>query len=471
MPPILFPTTTAPGQNTQESGGRLVNAYAETLGEGAPAQNVIRRAPGLRVFANTGQTGFRGMIYSAPNVYAAFEEVLYKIDGAGTATGVATLTGTEWVSFFRNNKTPTPDNFAVTENGVFTFTDSSVTELVDSDLPQPNSGTFIDGYGFFSIADGRCFSTGLNATTVASTDYIRAEAKPDGLTRAIAYDRELFLCGPNNIEVWSNTGNATGFPFSRTTVIWRGLIGPQAIAGFEDGFGAALIWVSDDKRVHRLNGYTTTPVSPPDLDRQLAAVEDTTTIVASVYVVGGHPCWCVRAPGLAWVYDLALNRWHERRSYNETGWRTARNCIFAFGKWLIGEAGTGRILEITDAVFDEAGEPLVWEVESIAMGAFPARLRIPRADFNFVQGVGVESGDGYEEIDPKVEISWTDDRGASYSVPLTRDLGRQQVVDGRISVNRAGLTGVHGRRWKLRVSAPVYVGLLGGDMVTEARPR
>ena len=29
MPPIIFPTTTAPSINPAENGGRLINAYAE----------------------------------------------------------------------------------------------------------------------------------------------------------------------------------------------------------------------------------------------------------------------------------------------------------------------------------------------------------------------------------------------------------------------------------------------------------
>ena len=39
--------------------------------------------------------------------------------------------------------------------------------------------------------------------------------------------------GLGTIEVWQNTGNPVGFPFSRVTVIPRGLAGPSAVAGFE----------------------------------------------------------------------------------------------------------------------------------------------------------------------------------------------------------------------------------------------
>lgn len=470
MPPILFPPTTAPGKNTQESGGRLINAYAEKLGDGAPASDVFRRAPGLSIFsAATTETGYRGSILVDETYFVAYEDALVKTDAAGARTSVGALSGSGPVYFARNNKTPTPDITMVTEVGWFSTDGTSVTEITDIDLPQPIGLTFLDGYFFLPISDGRCFSSGINATTIASTDYIRAEAKPDGLIRAVAFDLDLFLCGPTTIEVWSNTGNATGFPFSRATVIWRGLITAKAIAGFEDGFGGALLWVGDDCRVHQLSGYEAPAVSSPDLDRLLNGVADKATIEAFAFVVGGHPCWAVKAPGFCWVYDLITRRWHERESYLASTWRALGNSTFAFGKWLVGDAETGNILEITEDAYDEAGSPLVWSVESIAMGAFPTGLRVSRADFNFVSGVGSNQGAEANEIHPQVEVSWSDTRGASWSTPLLRSLGAEAETTDHITVNRVGMTDVHGRRWRLRSADPVYIGLLGGDMTVNAR--
>ena len=69
----------------------------------------------------------------------------------------------------------------VSENGAFVVTTGSVADLGDPDLPQPNAVCFMDGYFFFSIADGRCFASGLNATTIDATHFATAEGKPDSL--------------------------------------------------------------------------------------------------------------------------------------------------------------------------------------------------------------------------------------------------------------------------------------------------
>lgn len=469
MTKILFPSSTSPGVNAQEGGGRLINAYAEKLGPTGPGSFVIRRAPGLRTFAGSGESGVRGLTVVDPYLFVAYSNKLVRFDSTGVGTTVGTLNGSDWVSFARNNKTPTPDRVVVTEDAVYTYDDTSVTEFVDGDLPQPNSVCFIDGFFFYTIADGRCFASAINGTAVSGLDYIRAEAKPDGLLRGIAFDRELYLCGPSNIEILANTGNATGFPFSRTTVIWRGLAGRKAIAGFEDGFAAALLWVSDDNGVHQLAGYGTQKVSPPELDRLIEATTNKDLLEASVYVVGGHPCWRITGPGFTWVYDLSTKDWHERHSYLDNSWRAGANSVQAFGKWLTGDRLSGSILEITESASREAGEPLIWDIVSGDMGDFPSRFAVPQAQFYFVTGTGVANGEDPIERQPQVAISWSDDGGVNWTTPVLREIGPQQVTKTRVVVNRCGMTSVRGRRWRLTVADPVYVGLLGGDMTIQGR--
>ncbi len=464
MAKILFPQSTSPGVDSQESGGRLVNAYSEPLGQGAGNSFVIRRGPGLLQFAGSGESGIRGLMFGDPYVYAAFSNRLMRFDSEGVATTVGTLNGSDWVCFAQNNRTPTPDRVVVTEDSVYVVTETSVIELVDGDLPQPGSVTFLDGYFFFTIADGRCFASGINDTTVNGNDYTRAEAKTGGLIRGVAFGRELYLCGPNCIEVWANTGNATGFPLSRAAVISRGLAGRKAIAGFEDGFSAALLWVSDDNAVHQLSGYSTVKVSTPELDRLIEGTANKDQLEASVFVVAGHPCWRITGPNFTWVYDLITKCWHERASYLSPIWRIGGNSIRAFGKWLTGDRLSGNILEITEAVYREAGQPLVWQVESFAMGDFPARFKVPRAEFNFVRGTGIANGEDPIERQPQVAISWTDDGGDTYTTPLLRELGAQQIQKYPVAVNGCGTTNTIGRRWRLAVADPVYVGLISADM-------
>lgn len=676
MAKILFPSSTAPGKDAIEGGGRLVNAYAETLPEGAPAPYVIRRPPGLSIFGTTAQTGFRSIWYDGQSyVYAAVGTKLFYFGADGTATEIAALTASSltfltssvstsdlttytysavaigtahfnrhivvgilfdatddyppasvtiggvsatlvkgqsslaalyiakvptgttadivvtyataavrsaigvwrldglasatphatggasssaggplgvsiampaqgvalaiavastntavfgWLSatqdfstaveaarissgasatggvsasvqqmgvsvgaagptvtvaaaswapaaadsegvitFAKNNKTPTADQVLVTPSlGAFTFTTSALSVL-DVNSEVPNSVCFGEGYFFFTTPAGLCYASGLNATTVSSLDVIRTEAKAEALVRGIFFNGELYLFGLTHTEVWGSGGNPndTGFPLNRVTVMWRGLVAPLAVCGFEDGFHPVLVWVADDYSVRMADGYSPVSISPPDLDRAIEACSTKSAIRCAVYHIDGHACIAIDLAGEAtWVYDLDEQLWHERRSHDHDHWRFTGNTVRAFGKWIGGDHHSGNLLYIDDTTYEEDGDPIEFMVESISMESFPTRLQIPRADFNFVSGVGDPT-----TPDPEVKIQWSDDGGHRWSDPVTRKLGEAGRYLTQVRVNRCGLTGVKGRRWRLTVSDPVYVGLLGGDMTVQPR--
>jgi len=471
MVAIPFPLTSAPGGLPHTGAGRLINCYHEPLAAGARSANVWRRAPGLRSWGASGQSGNRGQIVVGSTLYAAFADNVTSFDASATATNVGTFPGTRKVFWARNNRAPTPDVVAVDiDNGARVITASSVLDYPDADLPQPNSVCFLDGYFFFTIGDGRCFASDLNSTSVSSTNFITCESKPDSLMRAVAFG-DLHLCGTGSIEVWHDTAEPTGFPFSRVQVIPRGIIGPHAISGFEDGIGRGLVFVGDDRCVYALNGYSPDKVSTPDVDRAIesfAQTNDPADIEMFPYVVGGHSCIVLRSPAWTWVLDLETTHWHERASYGSPTWRATSACN-VFGKWLAGDGDSGDLVEITDAAADETGNPLICRIESGPVSAFPNRVSVMEGTFDIAQGVGIASGADPTQTDPSVEIEWSDDGGLSWSVPLVRKLGPQSQISGPIKVCKTGMTGNQGRRWRLTVSDAVDVELTGGDMSAELR--
>ena len=72
MTAIVLPTTSMPGQRPQESGGRLINCFAESLGETAGTPLKLVRAPGLSRFGTTNETIFRGGFQLGALVYTAW---------------------------------------------------------------------------------------------------------------------------------------------------------------------------------------------------------------------------------------------------------------------------------------------------------------------------------------------------------------------------------------------------------------
>ena len=89
----------------------------------------------------------------------------------------------------------------------------------------------------------------------------RPKPGPDGLFRGIVYGPSFLAMGANTIEVWQDAATIP-FPLSRVTVIPCGLYGPWAVAGAQDGWTEALIFVASDCSVRRIDGYTPTRISP-----------------------------------------------------------------------------------------------------------------------------------------------------------------------------------------------------------------
>lgn len=469
MTAIVFPLSTAPGTRPHESGGRLINCYAEPLQDG---RAVRRRAPGYKIWGTTEYGTPRGLFFDGTTLFGAWEGKLVKWTAAGAGTDVDDLDGTDPVYFARNNKTPTPDMVLVTGSDAFTFTGSAVTSYPDGDVGSPNSVESQSGYFFFTYGDGSLRNTALNSTGMTSLDLAKAESRPDTLYRPIPFAGQMYFCGSFSTEVWANTGNATGFPYSFSHTIQKGLLAPRAIAGYENGFSTQLIFVGDDNTVGRLNGYQWEKISPPDLDRLIEALSDKTELHAKVYKSAGHSFWELSCDAWTWTFDLNTEKWHERRSYLKARSRAVYT-VYAFGKWLTQDTESGNILEITANWRKDVTDPLVYRAESQLVPSdaqFPGRQVISRADFDVVTGVGVIGGEQPIESDPVGFISWSDDGGYNWSTPLQRPLGQEGRPDiPHPYVLNTGMAGPKGRRWRFEASDPVDVSLIGGQQFGEAR--
>lgn len=474
---IPWPLSTAPGARPQESAGRLINCSAEPLGETAGAKAAWHRQPGVSAFATTGIAGYRGSILVNNLLYVALSGKLVTVNSAGVVTVAGNLAGTQKVTFAKNNKAPTPDIQCVDpSNGAFAVTSVSVTAFsAGGILPAPNSVCFQDGYFFWTIGDRRVFASALNDTAVNALTFATMQSRSSGsLIRGIAFKGLTFYFTTSSCEIWSDTANAApGFPYSRLSVADRGLLGYAAIAGHDENFGN-LLWASDDYGVYRLDAtFQPQKVSPPDLDRliQAQAKVDATLLEAGCYVDAGKSFWVLSSPTWTWEFNLASEKWNERSSFASgllTRWRGTGG-VNAFGKWIVGDYQTGNLCAIDRTNYTELGVPLLFRMESGPVEMFPNRMRVARADFEAITGVGIAASSSANLTNPQCSISWSDDGGVYWSNPLLRSLGAQSQSTRRISLTGLGKTGPQGRRWRYDVSDPVYAGLLGATM--NASPR
>lgn len=469
MVAIPFPTSSAPGVVPNETNGRLVNVFAEPV-QSSPPSVILKRVPGLnRIGMVEGKAHTRALHLTGTTVLVVYDERLHGLthngDGTFTLTDIGALTGSDLVTIAQNNAEPLPHIVAVTDDGVFNlFTGSPPTTFADGDLPAPNSVAVLNGYFLFTTGDGKVFASDLNAVTVNALSF---STTPGNLIRGVSVNNEFYAFGASFCCIYRDAG-LQPFPLQLVTTIQKGLLSKFAVAGWQPGWASVLMFVSDDNVVYRMNGYSPQRVSTHSVERKIERLADKTNLEAIVYSAAGHHFWALKSDEWTWVYDLTTGEWHERKSYNQENWRASCS-VKAFDRWIVGDVENSLLYAVSEREMREYESPLVALIESNAVEQFPAYVGVPRADFRFTTGVGIAPGQDPMQTAPKVSISWSDDGGFRWSSPLMRQLGPQGTPEQLVTLNRTGLSGPYGRKWRISCSDPVQFGLRGGEMVAEGR--
>jgi hypothetical protein len=470
MVDIPFPVATTKDSPERAGSGKLINAILEQIPDG----RVIRkRAPGVAQFATSasGASHCRGMLLANENeVLVAYDGALEVVNAIGGSTYLGVLSGAGLATMARNLKAPTPDIVIVANNIAYVAnTTGPPAPYPDLTIGNPNSVCYGDGYFFFTYLSGECQASAINDTTLDPLDAIQVNSSSSSLLRGVYYAQTLYLFTEDTTEAWTNTANPTGFPFSRSAVIPRGLLSPFAVAGFEAKFTSSLLFVGSDSIVYLMNGYSPVRVSNSDIERRISSVADKSTLRASVHVSEGHAIWQLTSSDFTLCFDVTNTYWFERKSEGSEFSRMECS-VYAFGGWLVGDRSTGVVGRVSANAFSEYGATLTWAVQSLPVDKFPSYTIVRRADFNFVVGIGLDPPHEPLDLvtdyasDPQISVSWSDDGGATFNMPVLRALGKVGRDIQSITVLRSGQSTRYGRVWRVEVSDPCYVGLLSANM-------
>lgn len=473
MVAVLFPSSSFPGEVPAEAAGRLTNAMADPVGPGKRTAAVVKRVCGITPFANSTQAGFRDGAVLDGTLYAAFHDNLCRINSDQTVTILDSLSGSGYVGFAANNAA-SPDRVLVSEDGAFIIdpADGTLSPYPDEDLLQPTDVVSGFNFLFFLIANGTIQSTNIGTTDIDSNNFVTAEAKPDSLLRGGWLGDNLYAFGTETIEVLGPPINDSAFPLNRITVIPRGLLAKRALTGYQDGFAKGIHLIGDDGLFYRLDGYSPVAIRHPDLERAISRLADKSTLRLSSFVVDGRAQVQIASSKWTWIYDLGTGTFFERRSrINDVQlpyWRSA-GAIKAFDRWLVADTETGNIGSLSGTEPREFNDLLVWEVESLSVDTFPRGMTVREANFNMAVGFGRAGGAQPHETDPHVDVSWSDDDGNTWAQWRRVGIGRQGEFLQKVPLHLTGRTQHKGRRWRLRVSSPLYVSLMGGEMIGNVR--
>ncbi len=227
---------------------------------------------------------------------------------------------------------------------------------------------FCDGFFIALIGGTNTFRiSGLfDATTWDALDFAQISVFPGHLRSMIVDHREIWLYGASFSTVYYNNGNAD-FPFvpnPSASVIEMGIAAKNSVAKLDN----TIFWLGQDVRgqgiVWKASGYTPVRVTTHAIELAIQSYGDLSNAVAYTYQEQGHSFYVLYfpTPSKTWVYDIATNMWHERGYWREDiaefeahhSW----NHIFCFGKHLVGDWSSGRILDLNSTYLTDMGNPI-----------------------------------------------------------------------------------------------------------------
>lgn len=456
--PISLGTRSNPSRHAKQAGNaRLINCFAEEIGEEGKTPTVITACPGLTPFGSTiGDGGIREMIEAGGFLYSVAGSQLIKSDATANVSFIGSIPTTGEVFARKNRASPVQIGFV--SDGYFANVQSDVlTTVTDPDLPPPTSLAWLDGYGILPIANGRYMITSIDDfTAIDGLDEGTAESNPDGIVRAHELEREVVFFGSASTESHQNTGDVD-FPFTRSQAMEVGCSAPGSVCAVDTPTGKALAFAAHDHTVRLLRGYQHAVISTgeiEDLIRKLAEAGLISTLRATAWSWGGRFFYLLTCPLWSRCYDCKSGYWHERKSYGQSYWKIGKVLPYS-GKLIAGDSETGQLYRMQDELYDEAGQPMVMEIITPTVHMHPYGGVINALYIDMVSGVGTNTIVPHN-LDPVMLVDLSKDGGETWESPREVKLHRLGQTARRIQpLTRLGKFGSKGVVFRLRISAAV----------------
>lgn len=398
------------GRSKPWSGAKLVNCFAEAAEGDKRDQFALMATPGLEVWATVGSGPIRGAHVMAGTLYVVSGGLLYSVDSNGTETSVGSIGGSGLVRMADNGT----QLCVVAGTTGYILSAGSITTLSDHGITWPVSDvSFIDSYILWTRDDtGQFFISGLaDATSYDPADIATAEGYPDNIIGMMIDHREVQFYGTDTVEIFYNSGVAA-FPFERqgNAFIERGCFDRDSIVKIDNSVN----FVGNDRIVYRLAGYQPVRISTHAIEYQL---RDVTYARGFTYDQEGHKFYCLDTDNGTFVFDQATGLWHQRQSWDMTGWRV-NGAVRCYNRMILTSGTDGKLYLPSLELYEEDGETIAVDIYLPTIEG--QRQRMTMHAFEVLCETGVGNAD---ITDPQIMLRYSDDGGRNWSNEMWRSMG------------------------------------------------
>ena len=267
------------------------------------------------------------------------------------------------------------DRLAIASGGRLYYWNGSLTQVTDPDLGVVLDVVWVDGY--FMTTDGTSLVVTelTDPTQVNPLKYGSSEVDPDPVVALLKLRNEVYALNRNTIEVFDNVGGDF-FPFQRIdgAQIQKGVVGTFACCVYLEAVAFLGSGRNEEPGIYMGANATAQKISTQEIDQVL--LQFTEAQLAQVKLEArndkNHQHLYVHLPDRTIVYDAAASE-----ALGEQVWFTlttstigfsqyrARNLVWAYDKWLVGDPQSSTIGYMVDTIGEHWGQIVRWEFGTI----------------------------------------------------------------------------------------------------------
>jgi hypothetical protein len=332
----------------------------------------LKPGEGIAAFTTDGPGLDRGGINWNGVCYRVMGSKLVKIDAVGAITQIGFIAGSDPVSFDYSF-----DYLGISGGGsLYLYNGITLQQITDPDLGTVVDFIWVDGY--FMSTDGEFIAvTELNDPfSVLPTKYGSSESDPDPILALLKLHNEPTAINRYTMETFSNVGGV-GFPFARVdgALIDKGTVGTHACCLYMDNIALVGSGRNEAVSVYLGSNGQVIRIATREIDIVLSTYADfeLANIKVEPRVDKGHQLLYIHLPDKTLVYDGAATQiastpvWFTLGSNLEKSQYRARNFVYCYNKWLIGDTETSKVGQMVSNITTHWGVKIGWEFSTIIM--------------------------------------------------------------------------------------------------------
>ena len=341
------------------------------------------------------------------------------------------------------------DRLAIASGGRLYYWNGTLTQVTDPDLGVVLDVVWVDGY--FMTTDGTSLVVTelTDPTQVNPLKYGSSEVDPDPVVALLKLRNEVYALNRNTIEVFDNVGGDF-FPFQRIdgAQVQKGVIGTFGCCVFVEMIAFLGSGRNEEPGIYLGANATAQKISTQEIDQLLLNYTEAqlATVKLEARNDRAHQHLYVHLPDRTIVYDAAASA-----ELGEQVWFTlttstvgfsqyrARNLVWAYDKWLVGDPQSNAIGYLVDNIGTHWGQIVRWE-----FGTLIVYNESNGAIFNELELVSL-TGRVALGVDPIITTSYSVD-GVAWSQDRPLRVGTTGNTTKRLAWFQQG----HMRSWRIQ---------------------